>query len=366
VQVGQTRSSVFGTSVLGFFNGSHIVIVTDDPQGFQISRATLVHELEHALQAQHFSLARGSSTHDGRLGGTGIIEGDANYVEYEYEQRCGDEWDCIPAASGGGGGGGGPFNAGYFVSVFTPYSEGPTFVESLKERGGWAAVNDAFRRKPSSTEQVIHPDAYPDEGPERVRVADRTADGWKRVSGDGTGGRAWDVVGEATLYAMFWANGVVPESDLREGGSDFSPYDYDHPATAGWGGDRVVAYTDGDAYGYVFTSTWDTEKDARQFHRAYLDLLETKDATEVREGVYRVPDATGFGDAFRVVRTNATVVVVNAPTVDDLDDVHAVNGTGEPPGEPEDDAIPGFGAPLALAAVLGATVALAVARRRRR
>jgi hypothetical protein len=327
--VGEARGGVFGATVQGFYNGSHIVIVTDDPTALP-SRATLAHELQHALQDQHGLLASRSDarTHDGRLAIGGIVEGDANVVEHAYETRCEGEWSCIPKPDRSGGGGG-SFNYGLFVSVFVPYSDGPTLVEDLRERGGWEAVDDALRSPPVSTEQVIHPSAYPNETPASVRIDDRSDDAWDRLQTQGGDGYRWDTIGEATLYAAFWYNDVVPRDHLRSDSTPLSPYDYSHPITAGWGGDRLVPYTNGSAYGYVFASTWDTERDARQFHDGYVKLLESHDAREVRTGTYRIPDSSPYGDAFRVERDGKRVVVVNAPTVADLAGVHAATAAAE-------------------------------------
>lgn len=357
--VGEARGEVFAQNVLGYYNGSHIVVVTDSAEGFQISRGTLVHELTHALQDQHFSLAPARGTHDGRLAGQGIVEGDANYVEYRYGQRCADDWECIPPPESSGGGSG-PSNVGLYLSVFAPYSEGPELIAELRDRGGWDAVDEAFANKPESTEQVIHPETYPDETPVEVSVADRSSEEWRRAGE----GRSGDTVGEATLYAGLWANGVVPESNLDEGGTELSPYTYDHPATEGWGGDRIVAYTNGSATGYVFESTWDSGEDAREFHAAYVDLIEARGGREVEPGVYRVPENSSYGDAFRVVRQNRTVVVVNAPTVGQLDAVHAVDGETATDDEESPIGLPGAGS-LGAAVALSVVVALLAGRRRR-
>ena len=359
--VGEARGGVFGATVQGFYNGSHIVVVTDDPDSTLPDRGTLVHELQHALQDQHGLLSGRAETHDGDLAASGIVEGDANFVEHEYERRCGGEWSCIPEPESNGGGGG-SINLGLFVSVFVPYSDGPTLVTDLRDRDGWSAVNGALRSPPESTEQVIHPEKYPEETPVPVRVRDRSSGAWDRFETDD--GYRWDTVGEATLYAAFWHNGVVERSHLRSDSSSLSPYEYDHPITAGWGGDRIVPYTNGSAAGYVFATAWDTERDARQFHEGYLELLRSHDAELVRPGVYRVPEPDAYADAFRVVRNGTRVTVVNAPTVDALNAVHAPSDEGvrtvtdEGTAEPSTP-LPGFGVGAALLALLSVTVLVA-------
>jgi hypothetical protein len=315
--VGEDRSfesvfgDVLGESVLGFYSPAEdrIVIVSDDPTP-RLDRATLAHELVHALQDQHHGFGPSASTQDRQLANDGLVEGDATVVTRVYEQRCAGEWDCIPTPrNGGGGGDGAPEALGVFVTIYQPYATGPGFVETLRDRGGWRAVDDAYRRFPESTEQVIHPERYPREAPVEVSVDDRTAGGWERFDLEQT----TDTVGEASIYAMLKANGQLPETPL---------YGYDAEPSAGWGGDVVVPYRNGDRYGYVFRTTWDTERDARQFAEAYRGVLRAHNAT--REGnVWRVPDSDPFGDAFRVTRDGRTVTVVNAPTKAELGEVHA-------------------------------------------
>jgi hypothetical protein len=308
--VSAAMGDTFGTAVLAFYSGEgRITMVTDSPTPV-IDTRTLAHELVHALQDQRLTLARGQRTQDAQLARSGLIEGDANYVEDRYLQRCGAVWSCLPRPERNRSATG-QFNEGILLTVLTPYVEGPALVDHLFSTGDWAAVNDAYRAIPASTEQVIHPELYPDERPVEVRVPDRSAPSWRRFDVDPQA----DTVGEASIYAMFYTNGVVEGSHAQ--------YDYDHPLSAGWGGDSVVPYTNGSAAGYVWRTVWDTEADAREFAEGYRDLLRAHDATRQGEGVWVVPESDPFADAFRVTVVGDTVTVVNAPTVAALDDVHA-------------------------------------------
>jgi len=181
------------------------------------------------------------------------------------------------------------------------------------------AVNELYEDPPTSTEQVIHPEAYPDDSPTDVSVTDRSSGDWEQVTRRAS---TTGTFGEATLYAMLWHNGVIPSDHVE---SDDRRWNYSHPLTTGWEGDAFVPYSDGSSAGYVFKSTWENGDEAAAFHGAYVDLLTSKGATEVSEGVYRVPDDSGFGDAFRVELDGDTVIVTNAPTVEELDDVREEN-----------------------------------------
>lgn len=307
----EVQSSTLGQQVLGYYSPSRkeIVIVSDSPQP-QLSRGTLVHELVHALQDQHFGLDSNPQTQDTQLAHRSVTEGEANYLQSLYEQRCGTTWSCIENPQSGGGGGGGGVDSGVLLVILQPYVTGPSFVDSVRADGGWPAVNDLYSAFPASTEQVVHPKLYPEETPVNVTVADRSNGDWRRFDVDPVA----DTLGEASIFAMFEHNGVL--------GGSVSRYSFVSTPSAGWGGDALVPYHSGDRYGYVWKTTWDTPADAREFLAAYRDLLAAHGATSRGDGVYVVPESGPFGDAFRVSRTGTTVTIVNAPTTSALAAVH--------------------------------------------
>lgn len=317
--VSDVFDELYGGSVLGYYSPSsdRIVVVSDAPRPV-IDRRTLAHELLHALQDQQFGLPPAGRTQDAQLARNGLVEGDARYVERRYERRCGREWDCVDRPPSGGGASVGD-DLGVYLTVYQPYSDGPALVHAARERGGWAAVDAMYERPPESTEQVIHPTAYPVESPVTVRVADRSSDGWSRYDRDP---RA-DTVGEASLYAMLRTNGAIPRGHLTDDPGPRSAYNYSHPRTDGWAGDSVVPYRrDDGAGGYVFRSRWDSASDARQFAAAYRRALtDGLNATSRGDGVYVVEEGP-FADAFRVSRRGAAVTVVNGPSRESLDRIH--------------------------------------------
>ena len=317
--VGGAFGEIYGGSVLGYYSPSddRIVIVSGN-ESPTVDRTTLAHELMHALQDQRLSLLGGAANPDERMAETGVVEGDASYVEAKYEERCGAEWDCIPRPESSSAGGIADRNLGLYLTVYAPYSEGPTLVHRVKQRDGWAAVNDLYARPPDSSEQLIHPRDYPRDRPATLTVPDRSTAAFDRASATR--------MGEATLFAMLWQQRAIDRATFNENPGPYSAYNYSHPATAGWEGDKLVPYFDADSDdpsmdGYVLKTRWESERDARQFARAYRGLLtESLNATAEGEGVYRVENGT-FEDAFRVTRDGKTVRIVNAPTVDALEDV---------------------------------------------
>jgi hypothetical protein len=326
--VGEDRSveavfeSFYGASVQGSYVPSEdrIVVVSDAARP-TLDRRTLAHELVHALQDQHFG-----SVFDGREGLTrdewvarqGLIEGDAGYVEDLYERQCEDEWACLPRPPTGPGASLDD-DMGVYVAAYQPYSDGPAFVHRLRERGDWAAVDAAYADPPTSSAQVIHPDRYPNWSARDVRIPDRSGANWTRFDRSPPG----TTVGEASLFATVWANGGTETFHLQRPTRPHRAYNYTHPTTDGWVGDRLVPYHNGTETGYVLRTEWATTGDAAAFAIAYRDLLRTRRGAERRAGDVLVVPAGPYADAFRVTRNGTTVTVVNAPTVEALDGVHA-------------------------------------------
>ncbi|MFC4436377.1 MULTISPECIES: Hvo_1808 family surface protein [Natrialbaceae] len=337
--VNSALDDLYGESVRGYYANDRIVLVADDTSEIRIDRGTLVHELVHALQDQHFGLERRGSTIDERRAELGVLEGEANYVPHLYEQRCGEAWQCIPdyeqpVPEPDDR----PFNPALFLSIYAPYAEGPSFVAHLHETGDWDAVDRAHDDRPASTSQLIHPERYPDAEPVAVDVADRSSDDWEPYAG-GDGEPRTETVGEATLFATLWANGVLDRS-LTEGGTELAPYNYSHSTTEGWAGDTFRAYHDeDDRTAHVWALAWESEEDAETFADAYRELLEANgaepvdddsdrvetDAETVDNGtdVYRIGDDDPFAGAYRITVTNERVEIVGAPAVDELEAVHA-------------------------------------------
>jgi hypothetical protein len=129
-------------------------------------RATVVHELTHALQDQRFGLARmrqraEDSGHDEAL--TVLIEGHALAIETKYtsdnfseeEQAQYDkvmEGNDDPAMK----------EVPEILSAqqFSPYVFGPTFVEALEREGGKVLLDAFLKKQPKSLEQTILPSKY--------------------------------------------------------------------------------------------------------------------------------------------------------------------------------------------------------------
>jgi hypothetical protein len=367
--------------VLGYYDPAEgrIVVVSEDTESPDLDEITLAQELFHALQDRHFRVDYGRQTLEGTNAANGIVEGDGNYVDYLYERRCGEEWDCLlPDRSAGGGAG--YAHVGLALLQLIPYSDGPPFVQGLRQEGGWDAVDAVYEDPPASTEQLIHPETYGTDEPTTLTVADRSGPDWSVLDVEDSADHA--AFGEGGMFTMLWyqsfrsrSNAVVPLDIAARDPPDV--YNYSHRYTAGWDGDRLVPYVRADSgrtneTGYVWKTAWDSPAEAREFGTGYRALLDHHDARRVGTDTY-VIDAEGgsaaFADAFHLNRSGERLTIVNAPTVEALSGVADVAvdrtfRTTAPPTDPtagtDAPGVPGFTLAAALVATL--LVAFALAR----
>lgn len=368
-----TRSAVGGFYSQG--GGGNVSLVSDGEDG--LDETTLIHELVHALQDQRFNLSDPSfdpEVQDRQLANRGMLEGEANYVQRRFERRCERDWQCARPDDGGGSGSSGgssPENMGVFVTLFQPYSDGPAYVHHLVEREGWSAVDRLFRDPPTTSETIIHRKRY-DRVP--MQVTDRSSEDWRLFPDQGIDG--YDVAGEASIFAMFWYQSaptlgkgldVIDTRGFRRADAgEYDTYDYTSQPSVGWGNDRIYPYRNGERRGYVWATTWDTQRDAEEFHGAYLRILQGHDAEQLGDGVWRIPNGS-FEDAFRVTRRGRNVTIVNAPAVEELEEIRPApsNVSTGAPGETD----PSGGQDLAgrwTLVALAALLLVAVSRRARR
>jgi hypothetical protein len=308
-EVHEVFDEALGSRVLGYYEpGSGEVTIVSETDSPAVARSTLVHELVHALQDQHFGLEGTPDTQDAQLARNAVVEGEANRLQLVYARRCGEEWSCIAGGSAAGGGSLDETARNVFAVIYVPYAIGPDFVETVAGENR-TALDDLYSPYPNSTEQVVHPERFRAAAPENVTVPDRSRDPWSRFDHDPVA----DTVGEASIFAM------VVRNDLGENAPQYS---YQHPVSDGWAGDSVVPYRDGERYGYVWTTAWDTERDAGEFHAAYEQLMDQQEAEQVGDGQYRLPDDHNFGGAYRLSIDGRRVTVVHGPTRASLDRIH--------------------------------------------
>ncbi|MFC7058733.1 Hvo_1808 family surface protein [Halovenus salina] len=327
-----SQQALRGNGVNGYYSPStgNVTMVSPNSTVRQIREGVLAQELFHAQQDNQFDLPA-VRTIEQRNARNGYVEGDANYVQDRYEQRCGENWTCyrperqsVPDLSG--------VNDGMLTLFGQPYQSGYAFVRDRHQQSGWDAVNKLYENPPESTEQIIHPDKYREDSPTAVQIRDRSSAAWQPLTVNGD--RLTQSVGEAGLYVSLLSparettgqTAIISFDNHFVGGfGDAVTENYAHPATAGWDGDRLLPYTaaDGNATGYVYETAWDSPEDAREFYDAYRKLLAYHEAEPVAglSNTYRVPDSSGFADALYVNRTGSRLRIVNAPSTDALSEI---------------------------------------------
>ena len=381
-----------GQAVLGYYSitNSEVVLISADDDTLYIDEATLSHELGHALQDQHFGFDTWfRDTRDARLAELGLIEGDVMLFQRAYEQHCENgAWagQCLEPPER-------PevqlANVGLYLLAFQPYSDGPSFIAHHYERGGWEAINEMYDSFPDSAKEIIYPQLYGSFEASMPELQDRSDDTWRLV--DPTRHPPYDQVGEPSLFVSLIYPGIESDSERyvidpdhlynREPDGDLdpmNPYNYGHPATEGWIGDRFMAFTTTndsvEELAYTHRIAFGDEDAAVRYLEAYASLLELRggeplDEYEVSErgAIYRIGEEDDYTGMYWVQQADATVTVVHAPSMGDLTAVHtdveyreAATPTPTPvpptpsptPSPTPGEATPGMGMALAMFALV--------------
>jgi hypothetical protein len=231
---------------------------------------TYAHEYTHALQDAQYDLEDGLKLQDefceldseycGAV--TALIEGDASFTETQWfleHSTLKDKQEIIQ------------YYQNYSSPIFDttpaflqedlifPYVKGLEFVTYLFEKGGYAAIDDAYLNPPSSTEQILHPERYPNDQPIKIELKDFTSilgNGWEEIERN--------ALGEWYTYLMF-AKPLNSDWVLVE--------DIALAAAEGWGGDLYLVYqhSTNDEVVLISVSEWDTQSDADEYWQAFTD-----------------------------------------------------------------------------------------------
>lgn len=268
-------TELYSEQIAGYYDDeakAMYVVQGSDFAGFE--KMTYAHEYVHVLQDQAYDLSEGLGFNEEACeedsercaAVQALIEGDATVTEFEWFQRYATSEDykdvldfydsyASPVYDGA------PF---YMQSDFLfAYEKGQAFVQYLMDKGSYRAVDAAFRNVPVSTEQILHPEKYPEDVPIAVDLPDLTqalGTGWEEVDRN--------VMGEWYSYLILSS---AYEQDFR------LENDAAYEAAEGWGGDTYLIYhnpkTDG--YAFVMRSAWDSTRDLDEFQfalRDYADL----------------------------------------------------------------------------------------------
>ncbi len=170
-----------GSQVIGYYDPTkkELFIVSHDGGLGPTERLTYAHEFAHELQDLHFDLNslgldKLAEDSDRALAILSLVEGDATSAQTAWmiANLSAEELGQVASEASD------PALLEILTrmpsilletSLFT-YQAGATFVADLRARGGLAAVDTAFKHLPESTEQIIHPAAYPNDEPIPVSI----------------------------------------------------------------------------------------------------------------------------------------------------------------------------------------------------
>jgi hypothetical protein len=287
-------TELYGEQVAGYYDGDvGELVVPMREDGFSVvQRATLVHELTHAVTDQRleFDAAFDAMIDEERLDEASayqaLIEGDASLAELHYLQsltqaELGEffaealeiDTSALDAAP--------PFIQD---SLIFPYDSGLAFTQQIYDDQGWEGVNDAYATMPGlpgTTEQVITPADFGRDLPTEVAAPALSVPNYQleRTS----------VWGELGLRLMI-------DQVLGE--------DTGVTAADGWGGDSYHQWFDGTNAAMLLVYEGDTDRDAEELRQAlvsYADAaIDDEDfvSVEIVDGrlMFIVADETSVGE----------------------------------------------------------------------
>lgn len=242
----QANITLMKEQLAGFYDPSRETMVLASDLGKAEAEATLLHELVHAFQDQHFelgkrlvyqpmqgdalaalhTLAEGDAT-SAMLGAALKDQGyDINQLSDEmlaermkmtFQSQSPEVPSIIKRAA------------------LSPYIDGLAFVNELRRSGGWKLVDKVWADPPRSTEQLLHPEKHAAKETWRTFAAPAAPRPECEIVYE-------DVVGEQGLRILFeeW----VPSQDAAA-------------AAEGWNGDRATVFRCGNDYGLFWRIAYD-------------------------------------------------------------------------------------------------------------
>lgn len=262
---------LYSEQIAGFYDDETKEMVVVQGEEFAgPERMTYAHEYTHALQDAQYDLNDGLKLNDETCeldteycaAVTALVEGDASFTETQWfleHSSLKDKQEVLK------------YYQEYASPIFDntplflqedlifPYVKGIAFVTKLYEEGGYAAIDNAFLNPPVSTEQIIHPERYPDDQPIKIELDEFTSllgEGWEEIDRN--------TLGEWYTYLML---GKPLSSDLA------LEEEMALSAAEGWGGDLYLVYHhfENDEDVLILLSEWDTQTDADEYWLAFSE-----------------------------------------------------------------------------------------------
>jgi hypothetical protein len=272
----QLYTDLYSEQIAGFYDDEVKTMYVVQGSGFGGSeKLTYAHEFTHVLQDQVWGFDDGLDMSEEACEADSercaaiqaLVEGDASTLEilwfqtyatrqdYEDLMKVFEEYESPILDSAP------PYLAS---DLYFPYEKGQAFVQVLYDDGGFEQVDEAFDNLPVSTEQILHPERYPDDRPIPVSLPDLT-----EALGSGWSLYDQNVMGEWYTYLIL---NQAYDENLRLSES------FAGTAAEGWGGDAYAFYLNEntDEVVFVMDSIWDTTEDALEFSDAFHSYADAR------------------------------------------------------------------------------------------
>jgi hypothetical protein len=319
------------------------------------ARPIVFHELVHAVEDQTFGLdafyREVEKDNDVALARRGLVEGSACHFASKYEAANPADVEAMMKSQND------PELVQKQIKMIGvvppvliatiglyPYKNAPAWLDKIGADDA-AAIERLYKDPPVSTEQVLHPEKFPLDGardyPHVVAAPDVgpvLGDGWELVEDNDMGELTTGILLTQLAAGGKYGPTFLGVMDMQTEGVGVRGAA--KTASEGWDGDRYSAWIEkgGDRATIVWTSVWDSEKDATEFHETYGSLLgkrvlgkEFKD----RPSPVRYTDpATGRVTGVDVAGTRV-VAVIDAPA-DKADALFAAGRAAAVTADPRD------------------------------
>jgi hypothetical protein len=299
------------------------------------SRPIVFHELVHAVEDQHYGLDqmgdKFEEDSDAGLAFKGLVEGSADFFQDLYQVDHPDEVDAmqkdqmkpelmqkqmkmireVPM---------------FLVAMmgFYPYKNGSAFLRGVGVTGP-EQMKAIWNDPPTSTEQVLHPSKFKQDGSNRdyphkvaeFELKSALGEGWEQIESSSMG----ELMTGLTMIHM---NYNQPNQFMQRLQAVMDPTTqgvlFKAPisvAVEGWDGDRYVAmHQEGSKEVCIaWKSVWDSEQDAREFAKEFGRLVAFKLTGAKPDDVpmpARFTESNGQISGLTLDR-NHVVVVLGAP-----------------------------------------------------
>lgn len=292
----QFYKDLYSEQIAGYYDSTTKEMYVIGDGGFTgLERMTYAHEFTHVLQDQNYDLENGMKLNDDYCeieaeycaAVSALVEGDATLSEQYWFLSDSTDQDKTDVSE---------FQSTYTSPVYNsapaylkedflfPYQQGFNFVNALYGDNKWKSIDAAYANPPVSTEQILHPEKYPNEKPMIVDVPDLGSvlgDGWTKID--------QNTIGE-WYTSLVLDSGIDPKFQLDTSTAA--------NAAEGWGGDTYAYYDDSnsDAYVFAWLSAWDSTNDADEFFSSSKEYGSLRWGTPLTEDT----NVTSWGTAGQI------------------------------------------------------------------